>query len=58
MIRVREAAARRAGVAWIYTYTAPDNYASANNLIRSGYRLYQPKTKWGLSDGLYFAKKL
>lgn len=58
MIAVREAAAKRAGCKLVVTYTARDNYPSANNLIRCGYRLYAPEVPFGFSDALYFQKAL
>ena len=41
-IQVREAQAKRDGYDRCFTYTAPDNLHSANNLIACGYRLYTP----------------
>ncbi len=56
LIDCRDREARRLGLDLMLTYTARDNYASANNLIRTGYTLYHPQCKWGLKDGLYFCK--
>jgi len=56
LIRVREAYARRMQGSTILTYTAADNLASANNLVRSGYKLYQPQFKWGCAGAIYFRK--
>lgn len=39
----------------IITYTVKDNYASANNLIKKGFMLYEPVYKYG-GDVLYFMK--
>jgi phage terminase large subunit len=33
-----------------------DNIASANNFIKSGYRLYQPQFPWGWPHTLYWRK--
>jgi len=40
------------------TYTTNDNYASANNLIDCGFRLYSPEYAYGGRDKLYFKKPL
>lgn len=38
----------------VVTYTHRDNLASANGLLRAGFRLYEPTVRWGWPDGLYF----
>jgi GNAT superfamily N-acetyltransferase len=58
MIRVREAAARRAGMRELITYTSRENTKSANNLIACGYRLYTPPEEWGLEGAFYFCRRL
>lgn len=58
LIQVRERKARKLGWEWVVTYTVPDNYASANNLIRCGYTLYAPAYPWGSKTSLYWRKKL
>lgn len=58
LIRVRERYARARGATALVTYTARWNVASANNLIRSGYELYQPPEEWGLPGSLYFFRRL
>jgi GNAT superfamily N-acetyltransferase len=58
LIRLREAKARKLGWKWIITYTSPLNVKSANNLISCGYKLYDPQTKYGVENALYFRKKL
>lgn len=59
LIRVREQWGREQGdIKGFYTYTTSDNLASANNLIRSGYRLFIPSRRWGGKRALYWAKKL
>ena len=35
-----------------------DNIASANNFIRAGYRLYQPKAPWAWPHTLYWRKSM
>lgn len=57
LIRVREAAARKAGRAWLITDTL-DNPASANNLIACGFRLYDPHVPWGAKGTLYWRKRI
>jgi len=58
LIRVRELAARKAGMLAIVTDTHRENHASSNSLMAMGYRLYTPHTKWAFNDGLYWRKKL
>jgi GNAT superfamily N-acetyltransferase len=58
LIRVRIAAARRAGFQWAITDTSYDNNSSSNNLIREGFRLFAPSAPWGLFRGLYWMKEL
>ncbi len=58
LIDCRDREAKRLGLGMNITYTARDNYASANNLIRCGYTLYDAELKYGLKDGLYFRKTL
>jgi GNAT superfamily N-acetyltransferase len=57
LIRAREARARELGWQWIVTDTN-NNIASANTLIRAGYRLYQPRRPWSFSTALYWRKEL
>ena len=57
-IRCAERWARSQGAVCLVTYTAYWNLASANNFIRCGYRLYEPETRWGLEDGLYWRREL
>jgi len=58
LIRVRERMARKIDCGRIVTYSSYDNYASANNLINCGYRLYLPQKEWGIAGGYYFRKIL
>lgn len=58
LIRVRLAAARRCGFGWAHTYTANGNCVSANNLIRCGFRLFEPSWYWGGTDALYLCRDL
>ena len=57
LIRVREAYARRYGAKEMITYVAPGNMASANNLLKCGYRLYDPALHWGMKGAIYFIKE-
>jgi GNAT superfamily N-acetyltransferase len=58
LIQIRDRAARKQGLTVNITYVAEWNYASANNLIECGYKLYTPQWKYGLADALYFRKYL
>ena len=58
MLRVREIAARKLSYGRMITYTAQDNTASANNLIRAGYKVYRPAEEWGTENAMYFYKDL
>lgn len=55
-IRAREAKAKREGYNGTVTDTS-SNLPSANNLIRSGYLLYQPSTEYGFKNTLYWRKR-
>lgn len=58
LIRVAETFARQVGFSFIVSHTMPDNYKSANNLIRMGYRLIKPMANFHYSKALHFAKEL
>lgn len=58
LIRMREAYARKQGWHTIVTETSPDNIPSANNLIKAGYKIYEPETKWGVKGAIYWRKPL
>jgi hypothetical protein len=55
LMRALEARARRNGWGSIVSDTT-DNVSSANNFIRAGYRLYQPRIPWAWSNTLYWRK--
>lgn len=56
LIRARLSWARRQpGVTTVLTYVAATNLASANSLIRCGFKLYAPEHPWGLPGALYFS---
>lgn len=59
MIRLRESWARQqSGAQEMLTYVAPRNYQSMVNLLRCGYRFYEPNYPWGIEGGHYFRKEL
>lgn len=57
MITLRERWARKNGYARMVTETHEAMH-SANNLIRSGYRLFAPSAPWSFKGALYFTKSL
>ncbi len=57
-IKIREKQAREEGYSRIITYTSLHNTHSANNLIKNGYRLYDPYAEWGVRNSMYFEKYL
>ena len=58
LINVRMRGAKRNFCYTVITYTTPDNYASANNLIRRGFKMYNPEYQYGGSTMLYFIKDI
>jgi GNAT superfamily N-acetyltransferase len=56
LIRARVRHAQKAGWRGVYTYTAPWNCASANNLITEGFRTFEPvsRTRWGGEGMVYW----
>jgi GNAT superfamily N-acetyltransferase len=58
LLRVREQWARSRGAEQIITYTSTDNYPSITNLIKAGYRFYEPDEPWVGEDVHYFYKEL
>ncbi len=58
LIRARLAWSRSRGNTHAITYTAAHNIVSANNLIRCGFRLYEPAKPWaGLAGSLYWMRR-
>jgi RimJ/RimL family protein N-acetyltransferase len=57
LIRARIVAARRMGLKHLVTYTVPWNPASGNALIRKGFKLYSPATRWGGAGAAYWSRK-
>lgn len=58
MITTRLQWAKRKGATCALTYTVPDNYASAANLIKMGFQFYAPHYRYGGKDVLYFLRTL
>ena len=58
MIRLRESWAKQKGAECVLTYVSARNYESLVNLLRCGYRFYEPVYPWGVADGHYFKKEL
>lgn len=58
LVRVREAYAVRHGYKAIVTYVRPDNWSSWITLVKMGYQIYKPQTKWGTDDAFYFQKNV
>lgn len=56
LIRARLAWGRRRGARVAITYTAVDNIASANNMIRAGFELYEPEYPWAGREMLYWRR--
>ena len=57
LMRAVEAKARRIGWDSIVSDTT-NNPVSANNFIKAGYRIYEPKVPWAWSNTLYWRKWL
>jgi GNAT superfamily N-acetyltransferase len=57
LIRVRERKARDIGWNWLITDTYK-NPASANSLIRCGYRTFLPANPWSFDGAIYWRKRL
>jgi GNAT superfamily N-acetyltransferase len=57
LMRAIERRARRNGWSWVVSDTT-GNVASANNFIRAGYRMFQPRYPWGFPDTLYWRKSI
>jgi GNAT superfamily N-acetyltransferase len=55
LMRAMEAWARLNGWSCVISDTT-ENLASANNFIRAGYRLYQPRYLWAYPNTLYWRK--
>lgn len=62
LIKVRLRYAKQLGFRRAITYCLDDNLASANNLIKCGFQLYEPQYRWADSankkEVLYFIRDL
>ena len=58
MLRIRENYAYKHGCDTVLTYTVQNNYPSIVNLIKAGYRFYEPSHAWEGRDVFYFIKYL
>ena len=57
LMRALEVRARRNGWRSVVSDTT-ENLASANNFIRAGYHLHQPRYPWGYTNTLYWRKSI
>jgi GNAT superfamily N-acetyltransferase len=57
LIRARIRQARALGWEWLITDTY-QNPASANSLIATGFKMYEPSQPWGAKETLYWRLKL
>jgi GNAT superfamily N-acetyltransferase len=57
LMRAMESWARRTGWSYMVSDTT-QNIPSANNFIRAGYQLYQPRYPWAYPDTLYWRKSI
>jgi GNAT superfamily N-acetyltransferase len=57
LIRARIRQARALGWEWLITDTY-ENPASANSLIATGFKMYEPSQPWGATGTLYWRLKL
>jgi hypothetical protein len=56
-IRVRDAFLLRAGFPTSLTYVLQENVASLINLLKCGYRIYEPDYAWVGREGIYYLIK-
>mgnify|MGYP001602318747 CR=1 FL=1 len=57
LIAVRERFARSVGFVWLVSDTC-SNPASANSLIRCGYRMFEPSKPWGAKGACHWKKRI
>jgi GNAT superfamily N-acetyltransferase len=57
LINARIAQAKKLGWNWVITDTT-NNPASANSLIKRGFKLYEPTKPWAFDHSLYWRKKI
>jgi RimJ/RimL family protein N-acetyltransferase len=58
LIKARQDFAFKIGMKRLITYTHVANIPSINNLIASGFKLYDPPKHWAEDDFLYWEKEL
>jgi len=58
LIAVRERWAKRQGLGIVITYTAKDNWPSIVNLIKCGYKAYEPQWAWAGRAFVYWKKRV
>lgn len=58
LINVRVNWARKQGAKYVITYTSMDNFASLVNLIKSGFKMFNPQWAWAGKEFFYFKKDL
>ena len=58
MIAARIRAAKADKCYSVVTYTVTDNPVSANNLIKRGFKIYEPQYKWVGKNVIYFIKNI
>jgi GNAT superfamily N-acetyltransferase len=58
MIATRIQEAKKNKRSQVITYTLTDNPISANNLIKRGFRIYEPQHKWVGKGVIYFIKSV
>ena len=56
LLRTMEKYAKGQGYEYLVSHTLPDNYKSANNLIKCGYTLIKPPAWFHYKDALHFCK--
>lgn len=56
-INVRIRKARKVGWTWLISATR-DNIPSSNNLIKCGFKLYDPQKEWLANHALYWIRKV
>ena len=57
LLQRREYLAKRLGMQRLIT-TTYRNPRSANNLIARGFKTYEPQTRWGAADTIYWIKEI
>ncbi len=57
LIKARLAQAKKLGWNWVLTDTT-DNPASANSLIKAGFRIYTPSEPWSFKHSIYWKYKI